>query len=507
MASKIVPAKVARLGGDEFGVLITNIENEPSREIAERLLKLVREQRFDWEDRHYSLSASIGVVFIDEGTPDADAAMRSADEACYAAKDAGRNRVQEYELGDARMMRRRGVMEWVTQLDKAIDDGRLILNCQRIAPVPLAANGATSHYEILLTMRDELGDLMPPSEFILAAETYNRVTMVDRWVVENVLKWMADHRSSLDNFGGFAINVSGHSVNDESFADFVFEQFSRMQAPTSKVCFEITETAAIANLDNARDFMNRMKIIGCRFSLDDFGTGLSSYSYLRNSAGRLREDRRCVRERPEQQPQRLRGGAFDQRDRPLSRQEDDRGVRRERCHSGAAARDRSRLCAGIRHRKAGLAFEPAARTEAVSFAPALRNSSSAFCECNRFPASAHTTDRESSNTSSLTSSPRCAGRQCMKHRVAPGEIEQLPVDLIARESLATFARLGFMSHRRPDVGHHQIGTANGVLWRIDERDPIRAREQFGDGSNPFGQAICRSKPNWCDASIYELHML
>ena len=131
-------------------------------------------------------------------------------------------------------------------------------------------------------MRDELGDLMPPSEFILAAETYNRVTMVDRWVVENVLKWMADHRSSLDNFGGFAINVSGHSVNDESFADFVLEQFSRTQAPTSKVCFEITETAAIANLDNARDFMNRMKIIGCRFSLDDFGTGLSSYSYLRN---------------------------------------------------------------------------------------------------------------------------------------------------------------------------------------------------------------------------------
>jgi diguanylate cyclase (GGDEF)-like protein len=281
---KEFPATVARLGGDEFGVLITNVETEPAREIAERLLKLVREQRFDWEDRHYSMSASIGVVFIDEGTVNADAAMRSADEACYAAKDGGRNRVQEYELGDARMIRRRGVMEWVTQLDQAIDDGRLVLNCQRISPIAngMNGNGAGCHYEILLTMRDELGDLMPPSEFILAAETYNRVTMVDRWVVENVLKWMADHRNSLDNFNGFAINVSGHSVNDESFADFVLEQFSRMQAPTSKVCFEITETAAIANLDNARDFMNRMKIIGCRFSLDDFGTGLSSYSYLRN---------------------------------------------------------------------------------------------------------------------------------------------------------------------------------------------------------------------------------
>src|SRR5262249_10132132 len=204
---KDLPATVARLGGDEFGVLILNVETEPAREIAERLLKLVREQRFDWEDRHYSMSTSVGVVFIDEGTQNADAAMRAADEACYAAKDAGRNRVQEYELGDARMIRRRGVMEWVTQLDQAIDDGRLILNCQRISPIANGANatnanGTGCHYEILLTMRDELGDLMPPSEFILAAETYNRVTMVDRWVVENVLKWMADHRSSLDNFNG-----------------------------------------------------------------------------------------------------------------------------------------------------------------------------------------------------------------------------------------------------------------------------------------------------------------
>jgi EAL domain-containing protein (putative c-di-GMP-specific phosphodiesterase class I) len=228
----------------------------------------------------------MGLVFIDEGTQSADAALRGADESCFAAKDAGRNRVKEFELGDARLIRRRGVMEWVTQLDDAIDDDRLILNCQRIVPV---GNGDTAkgapapkHYEILLTMADDLGDPMPPSEFILAAETYNRVTLVDRWVVENVLRWMAEHRAQLDDLGAFSINVSGHSINDESFADFVLEQFSRTQAPTSKVCFEITETAAIANLDNARDFMNRMKIIGCRFSLDDFGTGLSSYSYLRN---------------------------------------------------------------------------------------------------------------------------------------------------------------------------------------------------------------------------------
>jgi diguanylate cyclase (GGDEF)-like protein len=280
---KDTDALVARLGGDEFGVLVRNIETDGAREVAERVLGLVRDHRFDWKGRHYSLSASIGLVFIDQGTADSDAAMRSVDEACYAAKDAGRNRIQEYELGDSRMMRRHGVMEWVTQLDRAVEDDRLVLNCQRIAPVQNGgSNHATSHYEILLTMEDDLGDIMPPAEFILAAETYNRVTVIDRWVIEHVLRWMAEHRDDLDSFGGFAINVSGHSINDETFPDFVLEQFSKSQAPTGKICFEITETAAIGNLDNARDFMNRMKIIGCRFSLDDFGTGLSSYSYLRN---------------------------------------------------------------------------------------------------------------------------------------------------------------------------------------------------------------------------------
>jgi EAL domain-containing protein (putative c-di-GMP-specific phosphodiesterase class I) len=131
-------------------------------------------------------------------------------------------------------------------------------------------------------MVDELGEIASPTQFIFAAETYNRMTQVDRWVIRRVLAWMADHREQLDLFAGFSINVSGHSVNDETFPDFVLGEFARTQAPTSKVCFEITETAAIANLDNAIEFMNRMKIIGCQFSLDDFGTGLSSYSYLRN---------------------------------------------------------------------------------------------------------------------------------------------------------------------------------------------------------------------------------
>ncbi len=281
------PAQIARLGGDEFGVLVEGVETQEARDLAEDLLNSVRQARFEWDGRMYNLSASMGLVFVDQTMDNVDVAMQYADEACYTAKDAGRNRLQEYELGDATMMRRHGVMEWVSQLDKALEDDRLILNCQRIEPILNGAGlngggGEEQHYEILLTMIDELGDTMPPTDFIIAAETYNRMTAIDRWVIERVFHWMSINRDKLDHFGGFSINVSGHSINDETFPDFVLEQFSKSQAPTSKVCFEITETAAIANLDNAVDFMNRMKIIGCQFSLDDFGTGLSSYSYLRN---------------------------------------------------------------------------------------------------------------------------------------------------------------------------------------------------------------------------------
>ncbi len=273
-------ANVARLGGDEFGLHFENLSAEDVRRAGEELLETMRAERFTWEDRVHSLSASLGLVFVDESS-DVQETLVYAEEACYTAKESGRNRLQEFELGDTRMKQRQGVMEWVTELDKALDDERLVLNCQKIVPINQHSQ-VQPHYEILLTMKDEEGNMMPPAEFILAAETYNRMVQVDRWVIKNVFEWVSEHRDELDDISGFAINISGHSMNDEAFADFVLEQFTQTQTPTAKVCFEVTETAAISNLDNAVDFMNRMKIIGCRFSLDDFGTGLSSYSYLRN---------------------------------------------------------------------------------------------------------------------------------------------------------------------------------------------------------------------------------
>jgi EAL domain-containing protein (putative c-di-GMP-specific phosphodiesterase class I) len=220
-------------------------------------------------------------VLIDRETRSVDAAMRHADEACYAAKASGRNRIRTYRDADTDIRSRHGIMQSVAHLDRALAEDRLVLNCQAIAPVFEGAEG-DMHYEILLTMRTPEGELVPPSEFIQGAETYQRIALLDRWVVSRVLAWMAANPEALVGVSGMGINLSGQSVGDAAFADFVLDAFARTGAPTAKVCFEITETTAILNLDQARDFMQRMKSIGCRFALDDFGTGLSSYSYLRH---------------------------------------------------------------------------------------------------------------------------------------------------------------------------------------------------------------------------------
>ena len=273
---------LARLGGDEFGILLDRTSDDEGRRIAENQLDTIRQQRFEVEGRMFTTAASIGMVSIDGVTQSVTSVLQLADAACFAAKDAGRNRVHLYEGTDVKMQARRGAMEWAVQIDKATAENRLILNCQRIQPITADFTEQDVHYELLLTMVDEQGNTVAPADFIAAAETYNRMAQVDRWVVRNALLWMSEHRAAIERVGGFSINVSGHSINDESFTDFVLRQFSLTRVPTGKVCFEVTETAAISNLSSAVAFMNKMKLIGCKFSLDDFGTGLSSYSYLRN---------------------------------------------------------------------------------------------------------------------------------------------------------------------------------------------------------------------------------
>lgn len=150
-----------------------------------------------------------------------------------------------------------------------------------ISPIN-ADSGDQAHYEILLTVLDENNKPLPPQDFIIAAETYNRMGLIDRWVIKNAFAWIAENMRHLEGLGAFSINLSGNSLTEDDFMEFVLAQFNATRLPTSMICFEITETSAIGNLDDAIDFMERMKVIGVQFSLDDFGTGLSSYSYLRN---------------------------------------------------------------------------------------------------------------------------------------------------------------------------------------------------------------------------------
>jgi EAL domain-containing protein (putative c-di-GMP-specific phosphodiesterase class I) len=245
------------------------------------ICSLVKAFRFEWEKEVFTLTTSCGVVNVDSETDSVKKILSGADSACYVAKEAGRDRIQIYETNDSEMEHRKGIMQFVSQIDKSLEENRFVLNGQIISPIDESA-GEHAHYEVLLTVLDEDDKPLPPQDFIVAAETYNRMGAIDRWVIKNAFKFIATNILRLEHLGAFSINISGNSLTEDDFMEFVLEQFNESRLPTSKICFEITETAAIGNLDEVIEFMEKMKVIGVQFSLDDFGTGLSSYSYLRN---------------------------------------------------------------------------------------------------------------------------------------------------------------------------------------------------------------------------------
>ena len=272
---------LSRLGGDEFGVLIEDCKKESGLTVIRKLCDAIKQFQFKWGSDTFKLTASCGVVYLDKETESVSGLLQCADSARYAAKDAGRDRLHVYEAGDSEMEHRKDVMEFVSQIDYALENDRFILNCQKIAPIDEEGEDH-AHYEILLTVLDENNEPMPPQDFIVAAETYNRMGAIDRWVIKNAFQFIASNILKLDGLGAFSINVSGNSLTEDDFMEFVLEQFNQTRLPTSMICFEITETSAIGSLDSAIEFMEKLKVIGVQFSLDDFGTGLSSYSYLRN---------------------------------------------------------------------------------------------------------------------------------------------------------------------------------------------------------------------------------
>jgi diguanylate cyclase (GGDEF)-like protein/PAS domain S-box-containing protein len=274
---------LARLGGDEFGLLLENCHPDHSARLAEDVRRTVSDFPFVWQNRSFSIAVSIGVVNILDKEFTLAEALSAADAACYLAKEKGRNRVQLYHLDDTEVSLRHGEMEWVSRIHKALEENRFCLYAQDI--VPLQGKSKTgAHVELLIRMVDEHGKLIPPMAFIPAAERYNLMPAIDRWTVRTAFSTLARLREGR-NPGAIdtcAINLSGASLCEERFLDFVGEQFVQFGIPYNTVCFEITETAAIANLAKAGRFIDAFRALGCKFSLDDFGAGMCSFAYLKH---------------------------------------------------------------------------------------------------------------------------------------------------------------------------------------------------------------------------------
>lgn len=268
---------LARLGGDEFGLLLENCELKQAAQVAEKLRQSVKSYRFVWQDHTFEIGASIGVAGISADNADLASVLAAADMACYAAKDMGRNRVHIYEPSDAVLSERHGQMHWAGRITRALDEGRFVLFQQPVVALDKAEGDHASHCEVLIRMKDSDG-MISPDSFIPAAERYNLMPAIDRWVVSQVFQMQRSGQVAQV----VAINLSGTSLADEGLLRHVLDEAAKYQVDLSRVCFEITETAAIGNLHRATQLIKELKARGCRFSLDDFGSGLSSFSYLKN---------------------------------------------------------------------------------------------------------------------------------------------------------------------------------------------------------------------------------
>jgi diguanylate cyclase (GGDEF)-like protein/PAS domain S-box-containing protein len=274
---------LARLGGDEFGVLLKNCSLSGAVELVEKILGVIRGIRFQRCERVFEITASIGVTAIDADTLSVPDIMIEADLACHAAKDSGCDHLHIYHPEDQGLARRHSEMQWVSKLTEAIKSDKLVLYSQEIVPV-VPDSVAGRHFEVLVRMLDTDGSIVPPDRFLPAAERYNLINSLDRWVVTHSFAWYAQEqgRRPATDLSMISINLSGVSVTDRGFLKYIKDEMKRHNIPPGMICFEITETAAIANLDAATEFIHELKRQGCRFALDDFGSGLSSFSYLKN---------------------------------------------------------------------------------------------------------------------------------------------------------------------------------------------------------------------------------
>ncbi len=271
---------LARLGGDEFGVLLADCPLDKAMDVAETLRQTVADYRFRWQDKTFAIGVSIGVVAIAGSREENADIMGVADAACYAAKDKGRNQVQA-SPNTRELSQRRGEMLWIARINSALEENRFRLHYQRIVAVSEGEAGP-EHYEALLRMLDPDGSIVPPMAFIPAAERYNLMRALDRRVVGLAFDEYRQYFRNVTPAPMISINLSGDSLSDPQLLDFLRKQFVEFGIDPYVICFEVTETAAIANLEQANVLIRALKNMGCRFSLDDFGSGLSSFGYLKN---------------------------------------------------------------------------------------------------------------------------------------------------------------------------------------------------------------------------------
>lgn len=271
---------IARLGGDEFGILLSNSSLRTGQRAAEKIRQSVEQFLFLWEGKRYTVGVSIGLVELLPYHLSVEQVLVMADTACYMAKDRGRNRVHVFVESDQDMQFRQLEMQWVNTIKEALEKDQFFLVAQNIqskAPGP-----HQHHYEILLRLMNTNGNLCSPGQFLPAAERYNLMPNIDRWVIKAYFSWLSENPEHLAQLDCASINLSTHSIGDKFFANYLIDAFERYAIPAEKICFEITEGMAIIHLDNTQAFIERFRELGCRFALDDFGTGFSSYAYLKD---------------------------------------------------------------------------------------------------------------------------------------------------------------------------------------------------------------------------------